>query len=130
MKTYRWKANADILFQSGLRGYRFNNNYFTLNPDGDGIVKAGYACDGITPHIRLGRLGYLGLPEGVIQEDTMLPSTSRAFFIHDALIQFKDEIGITRSQTHPEFCREIMVTQFPLRLPYCWGVNLYGLVKR
>lgn len=130
MKTWRWKANDDILYSLGIKGHKFNNDFFSLSPDGYAIVKAGYASDGMTPQALIAGIGYIGPPEGKILKDEMLPVTFRSFFIHDALNQFRDEIGITRAQTHPEFCKEVMKTEFPLRRLYCWGVNLYGVFRR
>ena len=130
MKTWRWRTSFNIPYKTDLRGYEFENDYFAIYPDGQAVVKEGYATDGVTPQIPILDWGYVGLPEGRIIKEVMLPSTYREVFLHDSLSQFKDEIGISRAQGHSEFCRESKRSDFTLGWLYRLGVNLYGMVRR
>lgn len=128
----RWKhvAPYDIRYQTNVIGYNYQDDYFAIWPDGRVVVKEGYASDGCTPKIYLGPiLGVWGVPDGALDPVTRLPTTGRAFFIHDSLLQYRYIIGITPQAAHSEFCREIKASSFPAADLYCWFVRHLGPKK-
>ncbi len=116
----------DEVYQTWVRGVEFGNEWFCIARTGLATVKQGYAVDGNSPKILILNLGYIGPPDGKIIPGTNLPSTYRAFFIRDALIQFAADLNIQPNKAHREYCKEIKLTRFPLRNLYCCAVYLFG----
>lgn len=126
MKNWRYVLPRDEDYQTKIYGHAFENEWFFIRENGHARVKEGYASDGNSPRILVLDWFYLSPPDGREDPETGLPVTYRAFSLHDALLVNYKAIGIRKAQAHPEYCREIKRTNFPLRHVYCAAVTLFG----
>jgi len=125
-KRWNYAAPYDIEYQLDIKGRSFSNEWFHIEPSGRAIVRKHYASDGCTPKFWVGDWFSVGVPDGPLDLDTGMVITARAFYIHDALIQFAAEIPVTYSEAHHEFCIEIHKTDFSMKEVYCTVVRHFG----
>lgn len=126
---YKFITNKDLKFETHLFGYDFENPWLKINPDGLVIVKGtyhkGYAWDGCTPKWNFFDLFLIGTPDGRAIVNTQLPITYYASLIHDILLQFKNDIGLSRKEADEVFLKYL--GNFSLRYVYFVAVRLFGM---
>ena len=125
-KAYKYVLNYTREFQTKIYGREFENEWIKLEKTGYFAVKIGYAWDGCSPKWRVFDWFYVGTWDGTLDRKTGLPITGLSSLLHDALLQFKEELGISCAEAADEFCREINKTDFSLRKLYCKAVRKYG----
>lgn len=125
-KTWQWVAREPIHFVLRIYGREYDDQYFSIRPNGSCVIKPGYASDGCTPKWDMGPLGIRGISDGRMELSTGYPVTYRAFMVHDALLQYRDVINIKTHEAHNEFCREIKRAKFYWSRIYCRAVRWFG----
>lgn len=131
MGVYVYCINGDYLHQSSIRGYSFENEWFTLKEDGTVIIKGtnrnGYAWDGCSPKIKIKDV-YFGTPEGVLNFKTGVSKTFYASLVHDVFYQFSKDIKsfIKREQVDKEFYVLLKENEFRFSGIYYYAVRLLG----
>lgn len=125
---YKFVIREDVVYSTALQGVEFNNDWLTIQADGLITVKGsygdGYAWDGCTPKWNVMDLFLFGTPDGRVIVNTEKPITYYASLIHDILLQFKAEIGITRRQADDIFLHYL--GDFDLKYVYYYAVRSYG----
>ena len=127
----RFRAPWDIRYQTFIFGIEFENEFFKLQADGKATVKEGYLSDGCSPTYKLPfskffQFGWVvGPPNGPRDPKTGLPISHKAFFLHDALLDFCRGL-VDIELIHAEFCREINLTNWAHRSTACWFVCNLG----
>ena len=126
----RYRAHKDFIYFTEIKGVTFENEFLRIEPNGRITVREGFLSDGCSPKYKVPLLtkwfGYvLGSPDGPRDPETGLPISARAFFLHDALLDYvRDTVNI--KQIHKEFCKEIHITNWKLRKQACWMVCKLG----
>lgn len=125
---YKFVIREDVVYSTAIQGVEFNNDWLTIQADGLITVKGsygdGYAWDGCTPKWNVMDLFLFGTPDGRVIVNTEKPITYYASLIHDILLQFKAEIGITRRQADDIFLHYL--GDFDLKYVYYYAVRGYG----
>jgi len=122
MTVYKFKTNKPVTFYTKIKGRTFKNEWIELCSDGSITISKGYAWNGCSPKYRVADL-MIGTPDGAIDKRTFKPLTYYASMIHDAIYQFKSEIGISRKEADDIFHSE-------LKYVYFFWAYLYYLVVR
>ena len=86
----------------------------------------GYAWDGATPKISVLDLLWIGIPDGLSYCGK--PKIYHATLIHDFLLQFRKELGLTRKQCDDRFLNEMTKSKFKLRWIYYLAVRIYSIL--
>ena len=130
----RFVVPEDYVYFTNIRGVKFENKYFAIDDNGRAVVKEGFRSDGCSPTGRLPFSGFfqfgwvVGPPNGPRDVYTGLPISARAFFLHDALLDYiRSDVKI--EQIHAEFCREINLTNWRWRKQACFMVCKFGPKK-
>lgn len=89
-------------------------------------VFEGYAWDGASPKFSVLDLFWIGTPDGCLYEG--FPKLYRATLIHDSLLQFRNQLGLTRKQCDDRFLEEMKKNKFKLRWIYYWAVRIYAIL--
>ncbi len=125
VKKYRADSYLNYILESPLptidaEKFQSESRLFTIKP---------VACsDGCSPKYRT-RFGLIGIPDGpltTLASGRIVPVTFLSFFLHDVLLEAREELGIPAMQCHREFELEIMRTDFRFKKAYSKGVYLFG----
>lgn len=125
VKKYRADAYLNYILESPLptmdsEKFQSDSRLFTIKP---------VACsDGCSPKYRT-RFGLIGIPDGPLRalpSGRIVPVTFRSFFLHDVLLEARNELGITALKCHREFELEMNRTDFRFKSAYIKGVYLFG----
>ncbi len=131
MGVYVYCIKKDYLYQSSIKGYKFENEWFKLEEDGTVLVKGtnknGYAWDGCSPKIKLKDI-YFGIPEAVLNFKTGQSKTFYASLIHDVFYQFSKDVKsfVKRKQVDKEFYVILKQDEFRFAILYYYAVRLLG----
>ncbi len=88
-------------------------------------IKAGYAWDGCSPKVKiLNRI--VGIPDGLIDADTMLPVTHDSSLVHDILYQFLGKHSLSRKEVDYTFYYLMKKAKFLPAPIYFLAVRLFG----
>ena len=123
MKAYKFKLSKDYKTDF-FSDVRFENDWIRIR-DNEIKIRKNYAWDGCTPKLKVFDLGYLGTPDGVMNTDG-LPLLYYPSLVHDAIYQFKGEIGISRSQADDLFLYMALKTGFKLSRFYYYIIRAFG----
>jgi hypothetical protein len=127
----RFVVPKDMIFFTSISGLEIDNAYFKIEPNGRAVVKKGFRSDGCSPTFKLPfsnffQFGWVvGPPNGPRDPDTGLPVSARAFFIHDALLDYCRP-HVPTKVIHAEFCREINATNWRWKKLACNAVCKFG----
>jgi len=128
---YKYVTKEDLVYKTSLLNVEFENQWLLINADGTIKVKGthlqGYAWDGCTPKWNVFDLFLVGTPDGRVIVNTDKPITYYASLIHDALLQFRFEIGISRKAADHVFFEYL--GDFDLRYLYFAAVRSYGTLS-
>ena len=86
----------------------------------------GYAWDGATPKFSVLDLFWIGTPDGLLYCGK--PKIYYSTLIHDFLLQFRKELGLTRKQCDDRFLKEMTKNKFKLRWIYYLVVRMYAIL--
>jgi len=127
---YKFVTREDCIYKTSLANIRFENAWLSIETDGTVTVKGtneqGYAWDGCTPKWNVLDLLLIGTPDGRVIVNTEKPITYYASLIHDILLQFRADIGISRKQADKVFLEYL--GDFSLRHLYYIVVRGYGMI--
>lgn len=87
-------------------------------------ISKGYAWDGATPKFSILDLFWIGTPDGCLWEGK--PKLYYPTLIHDFLLQFREELGLTRKECDDRFLEEMERVNFKLRYVYYYAVRIFG----
>jgi hypothetical protein len=128
---YKFVTREDCVYSTSLANINFENEWLSIQPDGTVTVKGtneqGYAWDGCTPKWNVLDLLLIGTPDGRVIVNTEKPITYYASLIHDILLQFRTDIGISRKQADRVFLQYL--GDFSLRYLYYIVVRGYGVLS-
>lgn len=96
MAYWRWRTPSDKSAFLGVYGYSFSNEWFKIEPDGWAHLKRSYAFNGASPKAgwSVFDIFRIGTPDGEIDPGTNLPKMFWVYAFHDAVHQFRKEIGM------------------------------------
>lgn len=121
---WRYALDSDYGHTSlHLAGIVFENEWLTIRAC-NMVIKAGYAWDGCSPCKSILGLLYLGPPDGA--EHLGVPATYHASLAHDALCQWRHEIGISKAASIAIFRELLLQVKFPLAGLYAAAVKRFG----
>lgn len=126
IRNLKYTLQAQETYYTDITGISFDNGEMRLYPSGLLFLRPGAGADGCSPTVKLPFLGVVGPWNGPIHHKYNLPVTYRAFFVHDVLLRYRKEIGITTKQCHRVFQVEISRTPFILRNVYYHLVDIFG----
>jgi hypothetical protein len=110
-----------------LRGFDFEAPWLAIDgKDGRATIPAEYAWDGCTPKFRIFDLGYVGTPDGVMDEASAFPITRWASLVHDALYQYYGSHGVPRRTIDRIFSRMLREAGFSCAGIYYLTVRAFG----
>lgn len=106
---YRWQLRQSVVYQTGIKGYTVNHEWFVLTCHGELWLRDGYATDGITgvtgwvwePLLSRGWLRYASFGHDALCQAiriNLLPK-SLSSTAHDLLRQWCLEAGAKKWQT-------------------------------
>ena len=114
------RMDTDIL------GFEFRDEFLQITKDGVVKLFYGLCSDGCSPTYVFPFIGVVGPWNGPKPYPSALPVTARAFFLHDALLERRKEIGIPVEQIHRAFSKEIGLTDFVLKDFYSFLARHFG----
>lgn len=97
--VWKYRLSTDFVYRTNKpTGYEHDlhfedesgEQWMTITPVGDVIMKAGYAWDGCSPKIKVRDWFFFGVPDGTPDPETGLPKTYYGSLIHDGGYQFLD----------------------------------------
>ena len=128
--VYKFVTTDDLVFGTSLSGYQYENDWLKVSDDGKVLVKGtyaeGYAWDGCSPKWNFLDLILIGVPDGRSIVTTNKPITYYASLIHDILLQFRKDIGLSRKEADKVFLHYL--GDFSLRYIYYYAVRIYGMI--
>ena len=104
----------------GFAEYRKNDRTYIR-------IFEGYAWDGATPKLSIFDLFWIGTPDGCLYEG--VPKLYYPTLIHDSLLQFRQDLGLTRKDCDDIFLEEMKKKKFLLRRLYYWAVRIFGEIN-
>ncbi len=129
--VYKFVTHQDLTYETQLLNYEFENDWLKISGDGVIVVKGsyshGYAWDGCSPKWNFFDLWLLGTPDGRNLVNTQKPITYYASLIHDILLQYQSDIGITRKEADRIFLH--FLGDFSSRYLYYFAVRAFGIAK-
>jgi hypothetical protein len=129
--VYKFVTREDCVYTTSLANINFENTWLSIEANGTVTVKGtneqGYAWDGCTPKWNVLDLLLIGTPDGRVIVNTEKPITYYASLIHDILLQFRADIGISRKQADRLFLEYL--GDFSLRYLYYIVVRGYGMLS-
>lgn len=131
-EDYDFEFNRTLNSIKDYRGVRLSYwGFANISPWEDNIteirINKGYAWDGATPKFSILDLFWIGIPDGCLWE-----GKSKLYYptlIHDFLLQFREELGLTRKECDDRFLEEMKRVNFKLRYVYYWSVRIFGWIK-
>ena len=133
MGVYVYCIKKDYVYQSFIKGYNFENEWFKLGEDGTVVVKGtnknGYAWDGCSPKGKIKDI-YFGTPEAVLNFRTGVSKTFYASLVHDVFYQFSKDVKsfVKRKQVDTEFYIILKEDEFRFARLYYYAVRFFGWV--
>ena len=128
---YKYVVREDLIYRIYLSNIEFENSWLSIKSDGKLTVKGsngqGYAWDGCTPKWNVLDIVLIGTPDGRVIVNTGKPITYYASLIHDILLQFRSDIGISRKDADRIFLEYL--GDFDLRYVYYIAVRSYGMLS-
>ena len=128
-KIYIYVHEKDVSIKTNLTPEFFSNAWLTIEQNGTITVRGsngeGYAWDGCSPKTIILDLIF-GTPDGRLDLRTEKPITYFTSMIHDALYQFKEEVGISRKETDILFYLTLKEAKFKWSFIYYLGVRIGG----
>lgn len=133
MGVYVYCIEKDYSCKLSILGRKFENEWFSLEPNGTIIVKGtyarGYSWDGCSPKWKIKGM-YFGTPEAVLNNQTRQSSTYYASLIHDLFYQFSKDLKgiIKRKEADKEFYNILKRDGFKMAKLYLCGVRAFGWI--
>lgn len=146
-KVYKFKHDEDFIYQSKIMDVIFDkeNAYLRIEPEGKIIIRGskqsvgkdgklifrngkpliGYAWNGCSPKINFLDITW-GTPDGKMNFDSEKPKTYFASMVHDALYQYKKEVGIRRIDADRIFLQIAREEKFLLSRIYYFFIRVFG----
>ena len=125
---FKFVIKEDIQFLCTPIKQEFENTWLKIDTSGNITIKGssgnGYAWDGCSPKFNILDIFLIGTPDGRINVNTGRPVTYYASLIHDALYQFRKDIGIKRKIADKVFL--YYLGDFQLRYIYYAAVRVFG----
>ena len=128
-KDNLYRSIAVLIVNTEIKGKRFACPEFTLREDGVMRIRRGRKWDGCSPKFKIGDIGYIGAPDGVIVNGSWRV-TGKASLLHDLLLKYRKEIGITQEIAASEFERQLKKDNFSLKILYVLAVKAYWRIRK
>jgi len=126
--VFKFVIKEDVQYSCTLIKQEFENTWLKIDISGNITIKGsygnGYAWDGCSPKFNVLDIFLIGTPDGRINVNTGKPVTYYASLIHDALYQFRKDLGIKRKVADKVFL--YYLGDFQLRFIYYAAVRLFG----
>ncbi|MCG8573206.1 MAG: DUF1353 domain-containing protein [Spirochaetes bacterium] len=127
-KKANWifKLDTEYRKEKVFPDYSFYSRWLTIEQDGTIIIKSDYAWDGCSFKINFLDLFIFGIPDGVIDIQTLKPKTYYASLVHDVLYQYYGYHGLARKKIDQLFLEMMKTRKFSLASLYYIAVRLLG----
>jgi hypothetical protein len=128
-KVYKFIHREDVWIQTNITGRKFVHERLVVEESGKITVICsfmnGYAWDGCTPKWNCLHITW-GTPDGKLDYATEKPMTYYASLFHDALYQFKKDVGISRKEADKIFRILMKKNGYLWSGVYFMAVRLFG----
>lgn len=120
---WKHRLKETEVFQTDLFGYNFGNRWGRIYPDGKIEVYPPYAWDGASPKFVLFDMEF-GTNDGRVNPSNDEPILKWPTCMHDWLMQFRRQIGVTPFQANWEFHKAMRFVNFEARWLYTVGLTV------
>lgn len=128
MSVWIYKLNNDYSYKSSLfNGVTFSNEWGNIR-DGVLTIYRGYAWDGCSPKVKIGKY-VIGVWDGWNSRLDGLPITYYASLVHDFLCQFKTQIPMKKKDVVLLFNLMLEERKWPFAEIYTRAVDMFGPQK-
>ncbi len=123
-----FKTEKKYDFPTGLKGCELHSRWLKIYPDGRLCIPKDYSWDGCTFKWSILDLFIFGIPDGIVNIETMKPKTYFASLVHDSLYQYYPYHPFRRKELDVLFLNMMKDANFKLAFIYYLAVRAFGWV--